>query len=160
MDEDPAPDQFRWLTDDELDTWRALNVLMARLQTVLGQRLQADSGLSFLEYYVLASLSEQPGHTMRMSRLALLANSELSRLSHLVARLEKRGWVRRETDPTDRRFTNAILTDAGYRHLVAAAPGHVDQVRRLVFDSIDADTQRAVGRAARQILAQIDDEGC
>jgi DNA-binding MarR family transcriptional regulator len=71
---------------------------------------------------VLAGLSDQPDHTMRISELAGFTNAELSRLSHLITRLQKRGYVRREPDPNDGRYTNAILTDAGYNHLVAAAP--------------------------------------
>jgi DNA-binding MarR family transcriptional regulator len=121
---DEAAGETRWLAADELETWRSLH-LMSLLAARLGEQLQRDSGLSFLEYYVLAGLSDQPNHMMRLSRLAVPANSELSRLSHLVRRLEDRGLVRRETDPNDGRFTNAILTPEGYAELVKAAPGHV-----------------------------------
>lgn len=152
--------QVRWLTADELEAWHALNLLINRLPAALGSQLQCDSKLSFVEYYVLAGLSDQPERTIRMSRLAVLANSELSRLSHLVARLEERGLVRREQDPADRRFTNAILTDAGYDYLVAAAPKHVEYVRCLVFDALDTSGQRALRDAARRILARLDDETC
>jgi DNA-binding MarR family transcriptional regulator len=151
-------EQPRWLTPDELETWRALNVLLARLPAALGTQLQCDAGLSYLEYSVLATLSDQPDHTMRMSRLAVRANAELSRLSHLMTRLEKRGLVRREPDPGDGRFTNAILTEAGHRYLVDAAPGHVDKVRELVFDVLDEDTQRAVRDAAAAIGRHLDQE--
>jgi DNA-binding MarR family transcriptional regulator len=156
---DPEQD-VRWLTPDEMETWHALSILLARLPTALGSQLQCDSGLRFVEYYVLASLSDRPDRTMRMSRLAVLANSELSRLSHLIARLEKRGFVRREPDPADGRFTNAILTDSGYAHLVGAAPGHVAQVRSVVFDPLDARTHQALRDAAVQILAALDDSTC
>jgi DNA-binding MarR family transcriptional regulator len=149
-----------WLTADELETWHALNLLMAKLPTALGSQLQCDSDLSFVEYYVLASLSDQPEHTMRMSRLAVLANSELSRLSHLMSRLERRGFVRREPDPADGRFTNAILTEVGHAHLVEAAPRHVDEVRRIVFEALDTAEQHALRDAARKITAQLDDDTC
>lgn len=161
MSTEPAPAQpERWLTPDELETWRALSRLVAQLPVVLGDQLQRESNLSFLEYYVLAGLSDQPDHTIRMSRLAALANSELSRLSHLVARLETSGFVRREPDPTDGRFTNAVLTDAGHQHLIRAAPQHVDHVRGLVFDNLDTDAQHALRHAARQILGRLDDGQC
>ena len=150
----------KWLTPDELDTWHALNLLMAKLPTALGSQVQCDSDLSFVEYYVLASLSDQPDHTMRMSRLAVLANSELSRLSHLMSRLEKRGLVRRQPDPTDGRFTNAVLTEVGKAHLVEAAPRHVEEVRRLVFDPLSTTEQHALRHAARRITAQLDDGTC
>ncbi|MGW5239267.1 MarR family winged helix-turn-helix transcriptional regulator [Monashia sp. NPDC004114] len=156
----PSTRKARWLTSDELETWQALNLLLARLPAALSSQLQCDSDLGFVEYYVLAGLSDQPDRTIRMSRLAVLANSELSRLSHLMARLEKRGLVRREPDPSDGRFTNAILTDAGYDYLVQAAPGHVERVRGLVFDALDTGAQHALRDAARQILGRLDDETC
>jgi DNA-binding MarR family transcriptional regulator len=149
----------RWLTTEELETWQALHLVMATLPVALGAQLQRDSELSFLEYYVLAGLSDQPGHTMRLSRLAILANSELSRLSHLIRRLESRGLVRREPDPADGRFTNAILTDDGYAELVKAAPGHVELVRQLVFDPLTENEQRALHKAMAKIIAGLDD-GC
>ncbi len=114
----------------------SLTVMLALLPGELGEQLQRDAQLSFTEYYVLAGLSDAPERTMRMSRLALFANAELSRLSHMVSRLEKRGLVRREPDPTDGRYTNAILTDAGMAHMVEVAPGHVARVRELVFDAL------------------------
>jgi DNA-binding MarR family transcriptional regulator len=150
----------RWLTPDEMQTWRALSLLLARLPDALGDQLQCDSDVSYLEYYVLAFLSEHPDHTARMSQLAVLTNSELSRLSHLMSRLERRGFVRREPDPTDGRYTNAIMTDVGFAHLVSAAPGHVARVRRLVFDSLPTAAQHALRDAARRIVEQIDAEGC
>ena len=149
----------RWLSPDELETWHALNLLLARLPVVLGEQLQRDSNLSFVEYYVLAGLSDQPGHTIRMSNLAALANSELSRLSHLIRRLERRGFVRREPDPTDGRFTHAILTPEGLTHLKEAAPGHVAQVRQVIFDVLDPEQQHTLRTVARQIVDHLGD-GC
>ncbi|MFD7153159.1 MarR family winged helix-turn-helix transcriptional regulator [Kribbella sp. NPDC059898] len=142
----------RWLQDDELETWKTLQLTMALLTSALGEQLQRDSNLSFLEYYVLAGLSDQPEHTMRLSNLAVLANSELSRLSHLIRRLENRGLVRREPDPNDGRFTNAILTPDGYAELVKAAPGHVELVRKLVFDPLTDDEGRALQNAMAKLL--------
>ncbi|MBD8605412.1 MarR family transcriptional regulator [Aeromicrobium sp. CFBP 8757] len=153
--DDGTGSSARWLSEDELETWHALNILLARLPTALGEQLQRDSGLSFIEYYVLAGLSDQPGWTMRMSHLAVFANSELSRLSHLMSRLEKRGLVRREPDPTDRRFTCAILTDSGHDLLTDAAPGHVSEVRRLIFDRLDEAAQHALRDVTEQIRLQL-----
>ena len=93
---------------------------------------------------------------MRMSSLADLANSSLSRLSHLVKRLEDRGLVRREPDPSDGRFTNAILTDEGFRTLAEAAPGHVAHVRSLVIDVLSPEQLRRLGLTADRIVAHID----
>jgi DNA-binding MarR family transcriptional regulator len=93
---------------------------------------------------------------MRMSRLALITNAELSRLSHLVSRLERRGLVRREPDPTDGRYTNAVLTEAGLGLLTEAAPGHVARVRELVIEALDEPALNALRAAAESITARID----
>jgi DNA-binding MarR family transcriptional regulator len=94
---------------------------------------------------------------MRMSELALLTNAELSWLSHLITRLQKRGYVRRRPDPSDGRYTNAILTDAGYDVGVAAAPGHVAAVRELVIYALDDTALAALQKSAERINARIDD---
>jgi DNA-binding MarR family transcriptional regulator len=153
----PATPSPHWLTPAELATWRAFSLMTTRLLSALDAQLQADSKLSYLEYYVLVGLSERPDRAMRMSELAALVDSELSRLSHLIKRLEKRGFVRREPDPTDGRYTNAIMTDEGYAHLVEAAPGHVNAVRNLVFDALDEKTLRTLTEASERMTARIDD---
>ena len=93
---------------------------------------------------------------MRMSSLAEVTNASLSRLSHLVKRLEGRGFVRREPDPADGRFTNAILTEQGYQALAEAAPGHVAHVRSLVIDVLSPEQLRRIGLAAARIMSRID----
>jgi DNA-binding MarR family transcriptional regulator len=101
-------------------------------------------------------LSRSPERTMRMSSLAEVTNASLSRLSHLVERMEGRGLVRREPDPADGRFTNAILTDEGFQALVEAAPGHVAHVRSLVIDVLSPEQLRRMGLAADRIMSRID----
>jgi DNA-binding MarR family transcriptional regulator len=145
-----------WLTPAQLDTWQAFTLMLARLPTALEAQLQRDAQLSYIEYYALANLSDAPNHTMRISELAVLTNAEISRLSHLVTRLEKRGFVRRQPDPTNGRYTNAVLTDAGYEHLVAAAPGHVAAVRELVIDAFEDSELNALQGIAQRIIARID----
>lgn len=151
---DTAP---KWLTPAQLEAWQALTLMLARLPTALEAQLQRDSQLSYIEYYALAALSEQSDRTMRMSELAVLTNAELSRLSHLVTRLQKRGYVRREPDPDDGRYTNAVLTDAGYDLVVAAAPGHVAAVRELVIDALDDTALKTLRDSAERIITRIDD---
>jgi DNA-binding MarR family transcriptional regulator len=146
----------QWLTAEELHSWLAVVRLMTWLPWSVDQQLQRDSGLGMVEYQVLAMLSESPLHTMRMSSLSHVTNASLSRLSRVVTRLEDRGFVRREADPTDGRFTNAILTDDGYQTLVDAAPGHVAHVRELVVDLLSAEQLRRLGRDAERIMGRID----
>jgi DNA-binding MarR family transcriptional regulator len=138
----------------------ALDAVLTKLPTALGVQLQRDSGLSYLEYHVLAYLSDQPDRTLPMSQLAVLANSELSRLSHLISRLEKRGLVQRQPKPTDGRITIVTLTHDGQVLLARAAPGHVKQVRELVFDALDKEAQRALRYAAHAIANRLDDGDC
>lgn len=145
-----------WLTAEEEASWRALASLMVRLPWALECQLQRDAGLSFIEYHVLARLSEDPDYTVRMSTLAELTDASLSRLSHLIKRLESRGLVRRETDPNDGRFTNAILTKTGYAKLVASAPAHVATVRSLVIDCFNAKELQRLREGAERLLARLD----
>jgi DNA-binding MarR family transcriptional regulator len=105
--------ETRWLTAEQLASWLSFVRVLTWLPWSIDQQLQRDSKLKMVEYQVLAMLSESPAQTMRMSSLAEVTNASLSRLSHLVDRLEKRGFVRREPDRTDGRFTNAILTEKG-----------------------------------------------
>ncbi len=146
----------RWLDADQQQTWFTLVMLLTRLPAALGAQLQRDAGLTHFEYQVLACLSAAPGHTQRMSTLATMADSSLSRLSQVVSRLEKRGWVERRPDPQDGRTTLAALTDSGLGKLVATAPGHVAEVRRLVFDSLTKTQQQQLDKIGRRILHTID----
>jgi DNA-binding MarR family transcriptional regulator len=142
----------KWLTAAEVDSWLSV----VRLPWSIDQQLRRDSNLGMVEYQVMARLSQSPERTLRMSALADLANSSLSRLSHLVKRLEERGLVRREPDQADGRFTNAILTDEGLRTLAEAAPGHVAHVRSLVVDVLSPEQLRRLGLTADRIMAHID----
>jgi DNA-binding MarR family transcriptional regulator len=144
-----------WLTPDEMKAWRVLHEVTTGLPIVLGDELRREVDLSFLEYYVLAGLSEQPDQSLRMSQLALLANSELSRLSHLVGRLEKRGLVRRRPDPTDGRYNLAVLTAKGRKLVIQAAPLHVNHVRQLIFEVLDESEQRAMINALTKVRGNI-----
>jgi len=148
-----------WLTPEEVDAWLSVVRLMTRLPWSIDQQLQRDSNLAMVEYQVLAMLSERHQRTMRMSSLAELTNTSLSHLSRVVKRLENRGLVRREADPTDGRFTHAILTENGFRTLADAAPGHVAHVRSLVIDVLSPEQLRRLGRDADRILSRIDTSG-
>jgi DNA-binding MarR family transcriptional regulator len=146
----------KWLDRDQELAWRALAEMVHKLRWALECQLERDSDLSFIEYHALARLSEEPDHRLRMSDLAAVTNASLSRLSHLIKRLESWGFVRRETDPTDGRFTIAILTDAGYAKLVASAPAHVACVRQLVIDEFSAAELAQLRAACDRIVARVD----
>lgn len=148
-------DEPVWLSPDEMRAWRALHAAVVVLPAALDGQLQRDAQLSHLEYYALAGLSEQPKRTLRLSDLAILTGAELSRISHMIVRLEKRGLVTRCPDPDDARYTNAVLTDLGWEKVKAAAPGHVAAVRKLLFDGLDAAGLRQLTNAADRIVAAL-----
>jgi DNA-binding MarR family transcriptional regulator len=145
-----------WLTPSELASWLSVTRLITRLPWALDAQLQRDADLSMIGYMTMAKLSKAPGRTMRMSDLAERASLSLSRLSHLVKRLEGRGYVRREADPSDGRFTNAILLPAGMRKIESAAPGHVAYVRQLVVDHLSGERLRRLGEDAERIVQRVD----
>jgi DNA-binding MarR family transcriptional regulator len=146
----------RWLDDDEQRAWRRLAAVVLKLPTELDRQLQRDAGMSHFEYWVLALLSEAPDHALRLAQLAAQANASLSRLSHVVTRLEDRGWVRRAPCPEDARATLGVLTEAGWAEVQQAAPGHVDAVRRFVFDALGADDVADLERVCGAIADRLD----
>ncbi|UIX31954.1 MarR family winged helix-turn-helix transcriptional regulator [Streptomyces sp. GQFP] len=149
----------RCLAGDERDAWISLAGVLLKLPAALDTRLQREAGLSHFEYLVLAGLSESPGETLRMSDLAVLARASLSRLSHVVKRLEQRGWVRREICSQDARCTNAILTDEGQAKMAASTPGYVETVRDLVIDALTPTQLRQLHAITEEILGRIEPDG-
>jgi len=146
----------KWLTRHQEVTWLSFGFMFQTVRSALENQLEQDSELSFIEYHVLVRLSEEADRRLRMSELARMCNASLSRLSHLVKRLESRGFVRREPDPTDGRFTLAILTSAGYKKLVASAPGHVDCVRQLVIGDFTAAELAQLRDLSDRIVARVE----
>ena len=153
MDDTPEP---RWLDQDERQAWIALISMLIRLPGALDAQLQREAGISHFEYQVMVCLSESPDRTLRMSVLAMLVEGSLPRLSQVVGRLEKRGWMRRVPDPDDGRYTLAILTDEGLAKVMQTAPGHVGEVRRLVFDPLTKPQVRQLQQIGRRIIRAID----
>jgi DNA-binding MarR family transcriptional regulator len=145
-------DETRWLEPQEERVWSQLSTMVLRLQPVLSAQLQREFGISHFEYLMLARLSEAPDTRVRMSVLATVTGSSLPRLSQAVGRLEKRGWISRQTDPQDSRFTFAVLTPEGLRQLEKAAPSHVEAVRELIFDRLTRVQIRQLGGICQRIL--------
>lgn len=146
-----------WLTAEQQQAWRPLIALAMRLPAALDAQLQRDADLTHFEYFVLSVLSEAPDRRLSLSALAADANASLSRLSHVVTKLVRRGWVRRETI-RGARGAWAVLTDDGYAKVVDAAPGHVDTVQALVFAGLDAEQVRELTALGEAMVAQLDTE--
>lgn len=158
----PPPEQpttdpsTRWLDPEERASWLSLSRIIVKLPSALDSQLERDADLNYFEYLVMAMLSEQETRTLRMSQLAALSNASLSRLSHVAKRLESRGFLHREPDPDDGRFTRATLTQAGFDKVRASAPGHVTAVRELVFDAVTPTQMRQLREAIDAILSRVD----
>lgn len=144
-----------WLTDSQQEAWRSLVAIVTRLPAALDTQLQRDSSLTHFDYFVLSVLSEDPNRRIQLRDLAKFANASLSRLSHVVTKLEKAGWVRRESIEGSR-GSYAVLTDAGMDKVVEAAPGHVATVQALLFEGLDDDEVARLGALSSVMLTQLD----
>jgi DNA-binding MarR family transcriptional regulator len=146
----------RWLDEDERRAWLGLAGVMLKLAPALDSQLQRDCDLTHFDYLCLAMLSESDGCTLPMSELASQVNASLSRLSHVVTKLEGRGWVTRSPSPHSRRVTLVALTEDGWQVVLRAAPGHVETVRSLVFDGLSSEDVAALERLAGHIVERLD----
>jgi DNA-binding MarR family transcriptional regulator len=152
-----VPDEeTRWLSADEQLAWRAFMTACQALFGAVEAQLLRDSDIPRGYYEILVRLSEAPGHALRMTQLAEASASSKSRLSHAVARMEARGWVLRTDCPTDRRGQVCQLTDEGFAALEAAAPGHVDQVRRSLIDRLTPEQVEQLRAISEAIVAGAD----
>ena len=141
-----------WLDADQLGAWIVVLALFETLPGAIDNQLKRDAGMNRFEYSVLAMLSAEPTGSLAMSDLADVAFGSLSRLSHAVGRLERRGWVDRCAADDGRKQTLVRLTDEGRRAIEDAAPGHAREVRRLLVDAITDDELRQLAAIARKIM--------
>lgn len=97
--------------------WRALFEAHARILAQIDRDLEAAQVGSLSDYDVLFTLYESPHRRLRLAELALAAVLSRSGLTRLIDRLETKGYLRREPDPSDRRGTFAVLTETGIEEL-------------------------------------------
>jgi DNA-binding MarR family transcriptional regulator len=140
------------LNNHEWSAWLHLMATFTLLPAAIDSQLQREAGMTHFEFGVMAALSRQPGRRLQLKDLAVIANGSLSRLSHVISRLERQGWVRRVSG-TKGRATDAELTDKGYRKLMQAGPIHFKEVRRLVFDVLTADEVKDLRRVTSRLNA-------
>ncbi len=149
------PPEPRWLNEAEQDAWYAWRRMFPLVNAGIARDLGQDSGLSEADYDVLSVLGSADGHRMRISALAVLMHWSRSRLSHQLTRMEQRGIVRREEVAGDGRGAEVVLTEAGVDTITAAAPLHVESVRRHLIDVLTPDQLRTlaeVGEVLRERL--------
>lgn len=149
----------RWLSDDEQTAWIRTAAVLELLPAALDGQLARDEDLTHFEYFVLASLTEAPGRTLRTTALAAMTNATLPRISRVLTGLEKKSFVERIECSEDRRAKNVTLTSVGWDKVVKAAPGHVENVRNLVFDQLTPEQVSQLSEIAAQLLKTLDPEG-
>ncbi|APT91594.1 MarR family transcriptional regulator [Corynebacterium phocae] len=147
-----------WLNEEELAAFVSLMRVNLKLINKLDRQLRSDAKMNFYDYSVLSHLSEAPERTLCMSELSAATGGSLSRLSQVVTRLEKRGWVERRTGARDGRFTAAVLTELGWEQVKQAAPGHVDAARRIVIDRLTKAQVRQLTQINNRIILGIEAE--
>jgi DNA-binding MarR family transcriptional regulator len=146
----------RWLDDEEQRAWRVFMRMQGKLAAQLNRQLQTESGLSLADYEVLVQLTDVPDGRLRPFELQRALQWEQSRLSHHLTRMQRRDLIAREECDEDGRGAFVVLTDAGRQAITAAAPGHVDTVRRLFFDGLTRDQITMLRQVSDKVLDQLD----
>lgn len=149
----------RWLSSEELEAWVRFVAVIQLLPPALDAQLQRDADLTHFEYFTLAMLSEAPNRTLRMTALAGRTNATLARLSRVISNLETHGFAQRTACAEDRRATNVSLTEVGWQKVVATAPGHVNLVRSIVIDALNAKEVAQLSEISAKLLGKLDPEG-
>jgi DNA-binding MarR family transcriptional regulator len=149
----------RRLTEEEQRTWRSFARSARLLFAQLDRDLSRDAGMAPGAYEILVILSEAPSRALRMNELAEATLSSPSRISHAVERLAELGWVDRVTCPSDRRGWLAVLTDRGSDALLAAAPRHVEHIRKYLLEGLTAADVADLGRICERILSRLPASG-
>jgi DNA-binding MarR family transcriptional regulator len=156
--EPPPSGEVRWLDENERRAWRSLQIMQARLTALLAHDLSAHSDLSYQDYVVLVALTDQPAGQMRLFQLGNALGWEKSRMSHQVSRMVERGLVEKSRCGSDRRGAFVAVTDAGLREIGAAAPSHLEAVRRLFVDRLTPSQLASVAEVCETVLAAVTDE--
>ena len=145
----------RWLTEDEQQAWRGLLRMTSQLNARMNRQLQDEAGISLADYEVLVELSEAPQGRRRVFELASALAWEQSRVSHQLARMQRRGLIARQECPADARGAFVVLTETGRAAIEQAAPAHVETVRQLVFDGLSPDQLAALTAVSSSVLDRL-----
>ncbi len=145
----------RWLTAEEQRAWRGLLRMTSQLNARMNRQLQDEYGISLADYDVLVVLSEAPAARLRVFEIADALAWEQSRVSHQLARMQRRGLIAREECQADARGAFVVLSEAGRAAIERAAPAHVETVRQLVFDGLSRDQVTALTQVTTHILDRL-----
>ena len=145
----------RWLTEEEQRAWRGLLRMTSQLNARMNRQLLQDYGISLADYEVLVVLSEDSQGRLRVFEIADALAWEQSRVSHQLARMQRRGLIAREDCASDARGAFAVLTEAGRAAIEQAAPAHVETVRQLVFDGLTQDQLTTLTEVTSRVLDRL-----
>ncbi|WP_405490314.1 MarR family winged helix-turn-helix transcriptional regulator [Nocardia sp. NBC_00511] len=145
----------RWLSDEEQTTWQSYIRMRQRLDAAIAAGLTRD-GLSPSDYEVLVALSAATGGQLRAKELGAEICWDKSRLSKHLSRMAARGLVDRCQAAEDARGREVRLTDEGRRVLRAAAPNHVELVRRLFIDEMNETEAAALRSLAGKVVTEVE----
>jgi DNA-binding MarR family transcriptional regulator len=150
--------KVRWLNEEEMAAWGGFLTMRSKLLSHLARELQRQTGLSEADYDVLVALSEAPGDRFRLGELGERLDWEKSRLSKQISRMSTRGLVTREECATDSRGAFAVLTKAGRKAIEAAAPIHVELVRKWFIDALTASELEAMTAISIAVIDRLRSE--
>jgi DNA-binding MarR family transcriptional regulator len=148
-------DEPRWLDDAEFRAWIGYRRMKLLLDAQVSRDLLHDSGLSAPDYDVLSALTSTEERRWRLTALAERMLWSKSRLSRHISRMEQRGLVTREECASDGRGAMVVLTEGGLRAIEAAAPDHVESVRRHFIDLLTREQIEVLGTVAETVLAHL-----
>jgi DNA-binding MarR family transcriptional regulator len=126
------------LDTEQLGAYFALMEVSSLLQYAVDEHLRADGDLSYVQFQILARLVDAPEGRLRMTDLADGVVYSRSGLTYQAGLLDKRGLITRAPSPDDERSVMVTVTDAGRALVAHVLPGHVDRVRRLLFEPLRA----------------------
>jgi DNA-binding MarR family transcriptional regulator len=144
----PEPDPF---SPAEFDAWRGLLRLHATVTGELQGKLADEHAISLAEYAVLITLVTEPDG-LRMTDLAARRLITPSGISRVVDKLERRGLVARQEDPSDRRGFLSVLTEKGLRKLREAQVTHHAHVRETYLERLTEREQKTLARLLEKAM--------
>jgi DNA-binding MarR family transcriptional regulator len=128
----------------QLGAYFALMEAVSLLHHQVEQHLRSEGGLSYVQFQLLARLAEAHGQ-LTMTQLADGVVYSRSGLTYQAGLLEAAGLITRGPSPDDERATLVTITDSGRALFGRVLPGHIQVVRRLLFDPLTDDDLHHLG---------------
>jgi DNA-binding MarR family transcriptional regulator len=124
------------------------------LETELRREL-APHDMDLQEFEVLLSLRRGAGHSKSAGELMKESQVTSGSITNRVARLEQRGWVRRDVDPSDRRQVLVTLTEEGLRRSDRLVATKTETEQRL-FAGVERETLARMSADLRTLLLSLE----